>query len=139
MKAVNPQDIWSSKSLNVCYESFAQQNLTTINNYYELRKSLEQIGDWQALCLNLRVDEAVMNHLIAKNDWDHSKDECLKAYFNSDRGSWEEVVIAVANPPLRNIKLAKMISSKYLSDGHNKNITSMLNNHDCRTYNIQVY
>ena len=50
------------------------------------------------------------------NDQDQPKDKCLESYFNSDEAYWEEVVIAVARPPLKNKRLAKEIAEKHMED-----------------------
>ena len=104
--------------------------LTGIQSLNILRWSVEEIGDWQSLCLNLNLSTADMNRIL--NDRDHPKDECLRSYFNSDKGSWEEVVIAVARPSVGNKRLAKRIAEKHLHSPNKERIMSMLNN--CDTY-----
>ena len=69
-----------------------------------------------------------MNRIL--NDRDHPKDECLRSYFNSDEGSWEEVVIAVARSSVGNKWLAKRIAEKHLYSPNNDTILSMLNSCD---------
>ena len=102
--------------------------LTRIVTLNDLRWSVEQIGDWQSLCQNLNLSTVNMNRIL--NDRDHPKDECLRSYFNSDKGSWEEVVIAVARPSVGDKRLAKRIAEKCLYSPNNVTILSMLNNCD---------
>ena len=76
-------------------------NLTRIENLSDLRWSVEKIGDWQSLCRNLNLNEGAMNRIMNERYKEqHKKDECLQSYINSDKAYWEEVVIAVARPPL---------------------------------------
>lgn len=99
-----------------------KSNLTVIasDKFYDLSESVEKIANWQDLCGNLRVDETVMNK--AKNDKDHAKYMCLKAFFDSE-GSWEELVIAVSRPPFKDKRLAKDIAQTYV---HESNVESIL-------------
>lgn len=53
--------------------------------------------------MNLRVDNAMI-----KDMWD-----CLQAYFNSGHATWKEVVKAVADYPINNKRVAKIIAKKY--------------------------
>ena len=71
-----------------------------------------------------------MNRILNDRSRDHPKDECLRSYFNSDEGSWEEVVIAVARPSVGNKQLAKRIAEKHLYSPNNDTILSMLNSCD---------
>ena len=60
------------------------------------------------------------------------KDECLQSYLNSDEGSWEEVVIAVASLPFNNKRLAKKIAEKHLVSPNKDTILAMIKT--CHTY-----
>lgn len=101
--------------------------LTEIEKYYDLRESVEEIGDWLSLCKNLKVEEGIMNRLK-----DYNNDECLKYYVNSDLGSWEEVVMSVARPPFKNKRLAKKIAQQHVCNDNKDKIFWMLNY--CTTY-----
>ena len=72
-----------------------------------------------------------MEKIKNSHDKDHQMDECLKYYVNSDEGSWEEVVIAVARPPFYNKHLAKRIVRRHLHSPNNDTLLSMLKN--CKT------
>ena len=96
-------------------------SFTRIDKFNDLRQSVETIGDWQSLCRNLDVDLEDILH-----DRDHSKDKCLQSYFNSDEAYWEEVVMAVVRPPLKNKRVAKEIAKKYLCSPNNDTILSMV-------------
>ena len=116
------------------FQEFKQTvNLTEIKDYRVLRQSVEKIGEWQSLCENLDLDETEMSRIKNEELRPHlKKDECLKSYVNSDKGSWEEVVIAVARYPFYDKRLAKNIAEEHLQSPNLSKIMSMLDN--CDTY-----
>ena len=72
-----------------------------------------------------------MNRILNERSREHEKkDECLQSYFNSDKGSWEEVVIAVARSPFTNKRLAKTIAEKHLHSPNKDIILTTLSNCD---------
>ena len=67
------------------------------------------------LCWNLEVDEGIMDHL-KHADYvtpESRKRDCLLAYWKSGSATWEMVIRAVADKPIRNIKVAKEIADVY--------------------------
>ena len=111
------------------YEDFKlTANLTKINDVLDLRESVQEISDWQSLCGNLRLKSAIMDRIKNSHDKDHQMDQCLHYYFISDKGSWEEVVFAVARPPFYNKHLAKRIVQKRLQSPNNDTLLSWLEN-----------
>ena len=60
------------------------------------------------------------------------KNECLQSYFDSDEGSWEEMVIAVARHPINKKRIAKDIAEQHLHSPNKDAIISMVNN--CKTF-----
>ena len=108
-------------------------NLREIKDLNDLRWSMQKIGDWQSLCKNLHLDTANMNRIKNERSIEYEKkDECLQSYFNSDEGSWEEVVMAVASPPFNNKRLAKKIAEKHLVSPNKDTILAMIKT--CDTY-----
>ena len=74
---------------------------------------MADIGDWESLCENLGVPNAVMNPLrFSHKQPERKKSECLEAYLNTDNTCWEQVVKVVANGPFPNKKLARQIANK---------------------------
>ena len=113
------------------FKQIAKLNLTKIEDFYTLRQSVQNLegGNWQSLGNNLEVDRAVMNNILHENSKeDIKRDDCLNSYFKSDKGSWEEVVIAVARPPFKHITLAKEIAKNHLHSPNNNTIITFMHN-----------
>ena len=112
------------------FKQTAKLNLTKIEDFYTLRRSVQNLGgNWQSLCNNLEVDRTVMNTIpYEKSKEDVKRDDCLNSYVNSDKGSWEEVVIAVARPPFQRITLAKEIAKNHLHSPNNNTIITFMHN-----------
>lgn len=87
----------------------------SILNKQELEKAVAEIGNWKALCENLRVNKAMLEKLHYMRDTDSTikKSECLEAYFNTGKACWEQVVEVVADYPFFNRRIAKKIAKKY--------------------------
>ena len=68
------------------WSKFRQKaNLTRIEKFNDLRRSVEEIGIWQSLCRNLDMNEADMSRIMNERYTEElKKDECLKSYFNSN-------------------------------------------------------
>ena len=93
--------------MTLCLWNEFKLNLTGIKDLSDLRWFMQEIGDWQSLCKNLHLDTADMNRIKNERSRKHKKrGKCLQSYLNSDEGSWEEVVMAVASPPFNNKHLA---------------------------------
>ena len=89
----------------------------TVESMQDLAKMLTDIGNWEALCTNLGVRQAVMSELIySPLDVNIKKKRCLQSYFNSGRAHWEEVIAAVVGPGIFNERVAKRIADKYSLD-----------------------
>ena len=102
-------------------------NLTKINDYLVLRRSVEKIGNWQGLCTNLELSETEYNRIMNEGYMEQQKkEECLRSYIKSDEDSWEEVVIAVARPPINNRRLARTIANDHLRSPNKDRILDML-------------
>ena len=107
------------------FEKGQFSDLTIIQDIKNLRKAVQKkIGNWRGLCENLDVDEGTIETLIFSNDQPEiKKSDCLKAYYDKGEAIWEEVIIAVAQSPLKKVGLAKSIASKYLQE---PNLTKIL-------------
>ena len=87
---------------------------TEIRDFLQLYSAVADIGDWEGLCLNLRVDDATMNVLEYSSENDIvKKRRCLRAYWNTGKANWEEVVRAVISYPIKNKRVAKEIVERY--------------------------
>ena len=90
----------------------------------DLIQAVKDVGDWKGLCRNLDVDEGTMDILIKNPNSgppDELKAECLTVYFNSGKATWSKVVEAVANYPIKNIRLAKKIANDHNIPFNDKN------------------
>ena len=75
---------------------------------------LAEIGDWQSLCTNLEVPEAVISNLENEHLKNNAKKQnCLSAYFDQGNACWEKVIKVVADHPFYNKRLATQIAKKY--------------------------
>lgn len=93
-------------------QSLQLESQTPVNSFRELYHAVSDIEDWVGLCWNLDVDEGIMDRL-KHSDSDTSetkKQDCLQAYWNSGEAIWETVIHAVADKPIGNIRVAKMIA-----------------------------
>ena len=45
--------------------------------------------------------------------------ECLRAYFDLGEAAWEEVALAIAQYPVKNVDLARYIAQKYIIEESN--------------------
>ena len=75
---------------------------------------MQDIGNWRGLCTNLKVDPGIMNALVYSTEhYDTKKLDCLQAYLDSGHARWSEVVSAVAKPPIRNKRIARIIAKDH--------------------------
>ena len=89
----------------------------SIESLQDLVKMLSDIGNWEALCTNLGVNQGFISELIhAYLDASIKKRRCLVSYFNSGHAHWEEVITAVVGPGIYNERVARKIAYKYLLD-----------------------
>ena len=87
---------------------------TEIRDFLQLYSAVADIGDWEGLCLNLRVDDATMNVLEYSSEDDIvKKRRCLRAYWNTGKAYWDEVVRAIVSYPIKNKRVAKEIVERY--------------------------
>ena len=77
---------------------------------------MAEIGDWEALCENLGVPKAVLSDLrnMINTDNTMKKHRCLKAYVNTGKACWEQVVKVIADNPFYNARLAKKIDNMHV-------------------------
>ena len=94
--------------------SFFSTDCHQMTRKQDLYTELAEIGDWQSLCTNLEVPEAVINNLEnepLKNNV--KKQKCLSAYFDQGKACWEKVIEVVAGDPFHKKNLATRIAEKY--------------------------
>ena len=85
-----------------------------IENVQDLILAVKDVGDWRALCLNLKVDEGKIDSLINSADRvETKKTECLQAYFDEGDAKWSDVVKAVAMHPVNKMRIAKKIAKAH--------------------------
>ena len=91
-----------------------------VQNLNDLIQAVKDIGDWQALCTNLGVDDGVLETLVHSTTTVYTKKaDCLRAYFNNGEANWGDVVKAVAMHPISNKRVAKQMAKTYGLDYNN--------------------
>lgn len=84
-----------------------------INRLKDLTSAVQDIGDWEGLCINLEVAESVMSELrYTAGPGSRKKLRCLHAYFNTGESTWEELIHAVIEHPIGNKRVAKKIANE---------------------------
>ena len=89
-------------------------------------------GDWKSLCESLKVGKSKLSEL--KNSFDgvvNKMADCLEAYINSARASWEEVVVVVAKFPISNPRLAREIANNNLKGSSKEKVLKALRDDAC--------
>ena len=82
-----------------------------IENFQDLVQAVKGVGNWRGLCLNLDVDQGIIDTLIHSPDVaDIKKLECLRAYFDQSKAKWSQIVRAVAMYPVNKKRIAKNIA-----------------------------
>ena len=51
---------------------------------------------------------------------EYKKSDCLTAYFDQGEAAWEEVALAIAQYPVKNVDLARNIAQKYIIEESNR-------------------
>ena len=110
------------------FEKDQFSDLTDIKDSHELRQAVTvEIGNWRSLCENLKINRGTIEKLMYSNDLPEYKiSDCLNAYFDKGEAVWEEVILAVAQPPLVKGNLAKKIAHRYLHETNQAKILRML-------------
>ncbi len=86
-----------------------------ITDTQELYIILEDIGNWEALCVNLGVREGFINELrYSKLEVSVLKLRCIETYVKAGTATWEDVIWAIKLYPIQSTKTAKKIEEKYL-------------------------
>ena len=76
---------------------------------------LEDIGNWEGLCINLGVPSGLVNELrYSKLEVSVLKIRCAEAYMDNAEPTWEHVIWAVTLYPIHSMKTVKKIKQKYL-------------------------
>ena len=95
--------------------SVSKANCHEIKSSQDLHKALAEIGNWEALCGNLRVEEAVLDGLrYAQLQHEEKKRRCLQSFYQQlGTTCWETVINVLTGYPFYNGKLAKWIAEEY--------------------------
>ena len=110
------------------FEKDQFSDLTNIKDSHELRQTVTvEIGNWRSLCENLKINRGTIETLMYSNDHpEYKMSDCLIAYFDRGEAVWEEVILAVAQPPLVKDDLARKIARRYLHKPNQAKILRML-------------
>ena len=100
--------------LSCLFVCFADNNCHCIACKQDLYRMLADIGNWQSLCTNLEVPEAILSNLVHEDLENNArKEKCLATYFDRGEACWEKVIEVVAGYPFYNKKLVTRIAQKY--------------------------
>ena len=100
---------------------------TIIHDYSQLYHAVMELGNWRGLCENLKINRGTIEKLKYSSDpVEYKISDCLTAYFDKGEAVWEEVIIAVARPPLVKVGLARKIAHRYLNEPNQAKILTLL-------------
>ena len=94
--------------------SVSKANCHEIKDSKDLHKALAEIGNWEALCANLRVEKAVLDGLrYSLLQHEEKKQRCLQAFYQQGTICWETVINVLTEYPFYNRRLANWIAKEY--------------------------
>ena len=100
---------------------------TIIQYSSQLHQAVVEIGNWRGLCENLKINRGTIEKLKYSSDPPEYKiSDCLTAYFDKGEAVWEELIIAIAQPPLGKGDLARKIARRYLNEPNQAKILILL-------------
>lgn len=92
-------------------------NYHPITSVKDLYLMLEDVGNWEALCVNLGIRTGLIDELRhSRLEVSVLKLRCIEAYVNDGEASWEDVALAVILYPIQNIKVSNKIRLIYLDN-----------------------
>ena len=98
----------------ICVLFLIKANCHEIKSSQDLHKALAEIGNWEALCANLGVEEAVLDGLrYAQLQHDGKKRRCLQSFYQQGTICWETVINVLTENPFYNRRLANWIAKEY--------------------------
>jgi hypothetical protein len=110
--------------------AFERDHFSDLNIIYdsgELQQAVVEIGNWRGLCENLKINRGTIEKLKYSIDpLEYKISDCLTAYFDKGEAVWEEVILAVARPPLVKGDLARKIARRYLNEPNQAKILTMV-------------
>ncbi len=81
----------------------------------QLFAAFSEISDWESVCINLGVANSHMDTIHHHSGDEVTKKEaCLRQYYEYGQADWSHVVIAVAEPPLNNKRVACKIAHDHV-------------------------
>ncbi len=121
MYGVDDEDIQKKKTTPSTNNTSTNPTaLHLINSFKELNKAVSDIGDWYGLCSNLDVERGLLSELQHSNEHFSSKKiQCLEAYYDQGEATWEGLISAVSDHPIRNKRVAKELADKHGIDFKN--------------------
>lgn len=97
-----------------CIYSVSEASCQEIKHSQDLHKALAKIGNWEALCANLEVEEAILDRLRYEQlQGEQKKQRCLQAFYQQGTVCWETVIKVLIEDPFYNGKLAEWIAKKH--------------------------
>ncbi len=108
--------VWPSQRNHRFDSNSAMGNKTyhPVTSVKELNLMLEDVGNWEALCVNLGIRTGIIEELkYSRLEVSVIKLRCVQAYVNNGDATWEEVKLAVTLYPIQNSNIANKIKQKY--------------------------
>ncbi len=110
------EGIWPAQRDHRLSNVSTHQHVHPITSVRELYSMLEDIGNWEALCVNLGIKTGLIDELRhSRLEVSVLKLRCIEAYVNTGEATWEDVILAVTLYPIMNTSIANKIAQKYLS------------------------
>lgn len=119
---VNDEDIQTKKPTSLTNNELSTNpsELHPIYSFKELNKAVSEIGNWYGLCSNLDVERGLLSELQHSNEHiSIKKTQCLEAYYDQGEATWERLITAINDYPIRNRRVAKELADKHGIDFKN--------------------
>ena len=107
--------VWPPQRNHRLNGASSDQDVHPVTSVKALFSMLEDIGNWEALCVNLGIRSGLIDELRhSRLEVSVMKLRCIEAYFNTGEATWEDVVLAVTLYPIMNTMVANRITQKHL-------------------------
>ena len=84
-----------------------------IAEFHDLYQAVAEVGNWRGLCMNLNVDMGTIDSIRRSGETEDTKKElCLGSFFDAGNATWEAVIQALVEYPVKNTRVARKIAEK---------------------------
>ncbi|XP_064403622.1 uncharacterized protein LOC135349075 [Halichondria panicea] len=113
-KGLWPQQRNHRFSSNGLAENKDSHPITRIKDLYIM---LEDVGNWEALCVHLGIRSGFIDELRhSRLEVSVQKLRCAEAYFDNGNPTWEEVILAVTLYPIHKLDIVRKITQEHLQN-----------------------